>query len=40
MQFVAQNTSIPVPRVYCSFLHKNRAYIVMERLPGKGIPKL
>ncbi|KAK3317915.1 kinase-like domain-containing protein [Apodospora peruviana] len=36
MQFVAKNTSnIPVPKVWCSFVHKNRAYIVMERIQGK-----
>lgn len=25
MQFVSAHTSIPVPRVHCSFLHNNRA---------------
>ncbi|KAB5554692.1 serine/threonine protein kinase [Coniochaeta sp. 2T2.1] len=40
MQFVAENTSIPVPKVYCSFIHMNRAFIVMERLPGLGVPKV
>lgn len=29
----------PVPKVYCSFVHKNRAYIVMERIDGEEIPK-
>ncbi|KAL2760290.1 hypothetical protein ACRALDRAFT_1078932 [Sodiomyces alcalophilus JCM 7366] len=37
MQFVASNTSIPVPRVYCAFVHNNMAYIVMERIKGKSI---
>jgi len=37
MQFVATHTSIPVPRVYCAFIHKNRTYIVMERLRGEMI---
>ncbi|KAF5547552.1 serine threonine kinase [Fusarium phyllophilum] len=37
MQFVAANTSIPVPTVYCSFVHKNRAHIVMQRIQGKTI---
>lgn len=37
MRFVAEHTSLPVPRVYCSFVHKNRAYIVMERIKGKTI---
>ncbi|OTB15846.1 hypothetical protein K445DRAFT_59911 [Daldinia sp. EC12] len=34
MIFVAKNTSIPVPRVYCAFVHKNIAHIVMERIQG------
>ncbi|KAL9617051.1 MAG: hypothetical protein Q9160_008124 [Pyrenula sp. 1 TL-2023] len=38
MKFIAENTSIPVPKVYCSFVHKNRAYIVMERIRGAEIP--
>lgn len=40
MQFLAEKTSLPVPSVYCSFVHKNQAYIVMERLPGHGILKV
>jgi aminoglycoside phosphotransferase len=40
MEFVAANTSIPVPRVYCSFVHNNEAYIVMERMPGESIGKV
>jgi hypothetical protein len=38
LKFVADNTTIPVPKVFCSFLHKDRAYIVMERIQGKSIP--
>jgi aminoglycoside phosphotransferase len=38
MRFVADNTSLPVPKVFCSFLHKDRAYIVMERIQGEAIP--
>lgn len=38
MQFVAAKTSIPVPRVHCSFVYKNRAYIVMERIQGRSLP--
>lgn len=38
MQFIAKNTSIPVPKVHCSFVRKNRAYIVMERIRGDMIP--
>jgi aminoglycoside phosphotransferase len=35
MKFIAENTSIPVPKVYCSFIYKNRTYIVMERVRGR-----
>ncbi|KAI2472746.1 kinase-like protein [Annulohypoxylon bovei var. microspora] len=35
--FVAENTSIPVPRVHCSFVFRNRAYIVMDRIEGDPI---
>lgn len=35
MKYIAERTSIPVPKVYCSFLHRNRAYIVMERIQGE-----
>lgn len=38
MRFVAENTSIPVPQVYCSFVHKDRTFIVMERILGEEIP--
>ncbi|KAI0401940.1 kinase-like domain-containing protein [Xylaria palmicola] len=38
IQYLAENTNIPVPKVYCSFLHKKRAYIVMERIQGKTLP--
>lgn len=34
MQFIAQRTSIPVPKVHCSFQHKGRVYILMERING------
>lgn len=34
MQFISTNTSIPVPRVHCSFVYNNHAYIVMERIQG------
>jgi len=37
MQFVAKHTSIPVPRVYCAFKHKNQSYIVMERIRGEPL---
>ena len=37
LQFIAANTSIPVPRVHCAFVRKNRAYLVMQRLPGASL---
>ncbi|KAI4145800.1 MAG: hypothetical protein LQ341_002261 [Variospora aurantia] len=30
LRFIAQHTSIPVPKVYCAFEHKGRVYVVME----------
>ncbi|KAF2245078.1 hypothetical protein BU26DRAFT_522197 [Trematosphaeria pertusa] len=38
LKYLAENTTIPVPKVYCSFLHRNRAYIVMERIRGEELP--
>jgi len=38
MKFVAEHTSIPVPKVYCSFVYKGRAFILMERLRGDVLP--
>ncbi|KAI0834312.1 kinase-like protein [Hypoxylon sp. FL0890] len=40
MVFVAKNTSIPVPRVHCSFVYKNRTYIVMERIQGDDLGRV
>lgn len=37
MQFIARNTSIPVPKVYCAFTRKARTYIVMERIQGETL---
>lgn len=37
MRFVSQNTTIPVPKVYCAFEHKGRVYIVMKRLAGRNL---
>ncbi|KAH7196258.1 hypothetical protein BKA60DRAFT_601354 [Fusarium oxysporum] len=37
MSFVAANTSIPVPAIHCSFIHKNRAFIVIERIQGNSL---
>lgn len=39
MQYLAENTSLPVPKIHCSFVHKGRAYIVMERIQGDVLPK-
>ena len=39
MKYLAENTTIPVPKVYCSFLRNNRAYIVMERIQGEELPR-
>ena len=40
MQFVAQNTSIRVPKVYCAFKRKEITYIVMENLGGEILGQL
>ncbi len=37
MQFIANHTSIPVPKVYCAFSRKGRTFIVMERINGDYI---
>ncbi|RAK96310.1 kinase-like protein [Aspergillus ibericus CBS 121593] len=37
MRFIAQNTSIPVPKVHCAFTHRGCSYIVMERIQGDMI---
>lgn len=37
LQFIAKNTSIPVPAVYHTFTHCGRSYILMERIQGKSI---
>ncbi|KAF7550422.1 hypothetical protein G7046_g8019 [Stylonectria norvegica] len=35
MQFVMQHTSIPVPKVYCAFVHSGKTFIVMQRIKGE-----
>ncbi len=30
MRFVAEHTSVPVPKVYCSFVHKDRTFIYLQ----------
>lgn len=37
IQFVATNTSIPVPKVYYGFAHKGSSYIVMSRIKGHEV---
>ncbi|GAB0134570.1 hypothetical protein EsDP_00002935 [Epichloe bromicola] len=37
MVFVANSTSIPVPRVHCSFVHDGQTYIVMDRIRGQSL---
>jgi hypothetical protein len=38
MKSVAEHTSIPVPKVHCSFVYKNREFILTERIRGDAIP--
>jgi fructosamine-3-kinase len=45
MRFVAQHTSVPVPKVYCAFVHKGSTYLVMSKvkerwhaMDGKAAP--
>ncbi|KAI9823442.1 MAG: hypothetical protein M1832_002453 [Thelocarpon impressellum] len=35
MRFVAQHTSIPVPKVHCAFRRGGMTYIVMDRIDGE-----
>lgn len=35
MEFIACNTSIPVPKIYCAFTHNGWTYIMMRRLGGE-----
>lgn len=37
MQFVAQHTSLPVTKVYCSFGLSGRTYTVMERIKRQTV---
>lgn len=34
VDFLRQNTDVPVPKVYCAFEHRGTVYIAMQRLPG------
>ncbi|RYP80834.1 hypothetical protein DL770_006075 [Monosporascus sp. CRB-9-2] len=35
MRFVRHHPSVPVPKVYCVFVHRGQSYIFMQRIPGK-----
>lgn len=37
MHFIAQHTSVPVPKVHCAFTHGDNTYIVMEYIKGEPI---
>ncbi|KAM5357619.1 hypothetical protein ACJZ2D_016087 [Fusarium nematophilum] len=37
MQFVSSHTTIPVPKVYFAFEHKNGVYILMEKIRGQSL---
>jgi aminoglycoside phosphotransferase (APT) family kinase protein len=37
LRFIAEKTSIPVPKVYCAFEYKGMRFILMERAKGKRI---
>ena len=39
MLFVADHTSIPVPRIFCAFQKNGITYIAMERIKGDSIRK-
>lgn len=39
MRFIAQHTSIPVPKVICAFTRSGSTYIVMERIKGDMLGK-
>ncbi|KAK7419453.1 hypothetical protein QQZ08_010871 [Neonectria magnoliae] len=35
IRFVARHTSVPVPKIYCAFVHKGVTYTVMSKMRGK-----
>lgn len=37
MQFIAKNTTVPVPKVYCAFVEDGKTYIVMRKIKGDWI---
>ncbi|KAL1850417.1 hypothetical protein Daus18300_012951 [Diaporthe australafricana] len=40
MRFVAERTSIPVPKVLHAFVHNGASFIVMEKIRGKELAKI
>jgi hypothetical protein len=34
LQYIRQNTALPVPKVYCAFQRNGKTYIAMERISG------
>ena len=39
LRFIAENTAIPVPKVYCAFTHVDKSYILIERIRGEAMAK-
>ena len=39
LQYIASSTSLPVPRIFCAFVHRNRAYLVMQRVQGVSLAR-
>lgn len=37
MHFIAQHTTIPVPKIHCAFTRKRVTYVVMEDIDGEMI---
>lgn len=37
LRFIAQHTSIPVPKVHHAFVHYGKTYILMERIRGETV---
>ena len=37
MHYIRINTSIPVPKLYCAFVHRGRTYMAMERVKGSTL---
>ncbi|TAQ90524.1 hypothetical protein B7494_g1168 [Chlorociboria aeruginascens] len=39
LRFIAEHTSIPVPKVHHAFIHRGKTYILMERIRGETMAK-